>query len=138
MVAVNADGSLLASASNDHVSTLKRDTTRKIAGPKNYVCLQTVRVWTVGGGTNDSRALTDHSHVVECVTFVPESANEHICAGVAASDVKNSSRCCTSFVCLTVENVCRRARQNQLDHFWYLVHATAPSKCTISPQCNVS
>lgn len=55
MVRPNQDGSLIASCSND----------------------QTVRVWVVA--TKECKAeLREHEHVVECISWAPESANPTI------------------------------------------------------------
>jgi platelet-activating factor acetylhydrolase IB subunit alpha len=55
MVRSSADGSMIASCSND----------------------QTVRVWLVQTG-ECKLEMRDHDHVVECITWAPESANAAI------------------------------------------------------------
>ncbi|XP_023210427.1 lissencephaly-1 homolog isoform X1 [Centruroides sculpturatus] len=68
MVRVNQDGSLLASCSND----------------------QTVRVWIIS--TKECKLeLREHDHVVECVSWAPESAMQSI-NDAAGSDNKRGSR----------------------------------------------
>jgi len=51
MVRVSADSSLIASCSND----------------------QTVRVWVISSGECKAE-LREHEHVIECITWVPDSA----------------------------------------------------------------
>lgn len=55
MVRVNADGSLVASCSND----------------------QTVRVWTSSSGESKAE-LREHEHVVECIAWADDSARPYI------------------------------------------------------------
>lgn len=67
MVRPNQDGTLIASCSND----------------------QTVRVWVVA--TKECKAeLREHEHVVECVSWAPESAYSTI-LDATGSEVKNCS-----------------------------------------------
>ncbi|KAJ8257158.1 hypothetical protein COCON_G00193100 [Conger conger] len=68
MVRPNQDGSLLASSSND----------------------QTVRVWAVA--SKECKAeLREHEHVVECVAWAPDSANQTILESTG-SEVKKSGK----------------------------------------------
>lgn len=66
MVRPNQDGTLIASCSND----------------------QTVRVWVVA--SKECKAeLREHEHVVECISWAPESAHPTI-LDATGSEVKNS------------------------------------------------
>lgn len=70
MVRPNQDGTLIASCSND----------------------QTVRVWVVA--TKECKAeLREHEHVVECISWAPESAYPTI-LDATGSEVKNCSDLC--------------------------------------------
>lgn len=70
MVRPNQDGTLIASCSND----------------------QTVRVWVVA--TKECKAeLREHEHVVECISWAPESAYPTI-LDATGSEVKNFSDFC--------------------------------------------
>ena len=67
MVRPNQDGTLIASCSND----------------------QTVRVWVVA--SKDCKAeLREHEHVVECISWAPESAHPTILEATG-SEVNNRS-----------------------------------------------
>jgi len=64
MVRVSADGTLIASCSND----------------------QTVRVWVIGTGECKSE-LREHEHVIECVSWLPDAAASFVneAAGIEVS-----------------------------------------------------
>lgn len=71
MVRPNQDGTLLASCSND----------------------QTVRVWVVA--TKECKAeLREHEHVVECISWAPESAHPTI-SEATGSEVSDRERAVT-------------------------------------------
>lgn len=68
MVRASPDGSLIASCSND----------------------QTIRVWVTS--TKECKVeLRDHDHVVECITWAPESAHAHINEAAGGGDNKKGS-----------------------------------------------
>ena len=76
MVRPNQDGSLLASSSND----------------------QTVRVWAVA--SKECKAeLREHEHVVECICWAPDSANQTILestgseVSTASARMRSGPRC---------------------------------------------
>jgi len=64
MVRVSADGTLIASCSND----------------------QTIRVWVIGTGECKSE-LREHEHVIECVSWLPDVAASFVneAAGIEVS-----------------------------------------------------
>lgn len=70
MVRVSADGSLIASCSND----------------------QTVRVWLVSSGDCKSE-LREHEHVIECVTWLPDAAASFV-NEAAGNEVSQTHTAC--------------------------------------------
>lgn len=101
MVRPNQDGSLLASCSND----------------------QTVRVWVAA--TKECKAeLREHEHVVECISWAPESAYPTILEATG-SEV---SVICIFYVLLFYSFTCRCLCMFLPHHHWVLSSSTTSAK----------
>lgn len=83
MVRPNQDGTLIASSSND----------------------QTVRVWVVA--TKECKAeLREHEHVVECISWAPESAHPTILEATGSEVRAQSENLGGNTVALVMSNIC--------------------------------
>jgi len=76
MVRVSADGTLIASCSND----------------------QTVRVWVIGTGECKSE-LREHEHVIECVSWLPDAAASFV-NEAAGIEVSHQTELCVEATCI--------------------------------------
>lgn len=83
MVRPNQDGTLIASSSND----------------------QTVRVWVVA--TKECKAeLREHEHVVECISWAPESAHPTILEATGSEVRAQRENLGGNTVALVMSNIC--------------------------------